>query len=106
MANCSIKSSPVTNKKGKSKDESKLNDQEAQVESVTIFSKEGIRSESKRKQVDNSNSHNSISNSSQNHSYKKYEANTSQKSTQFSEEESSSTTTESSNHEDNSAFKV
>ena len=107
--NFSMKSSPLTNRKGKLREETKLVDQEAQVDSTTTFSKENVRSEGKKKQMGGSiscNSHNNNSNSGQNHSYKKYEANASQKSTQFSEEETSSTTTESSNHEDNNNFKV
>ncbi|XP_033217734.1 transmembrane protein 131 isoform X2 [Belonocnema kinseyi] len=104
-ANCLIKSSPLTSRKGKSKEESQINDHEVQVESVTTFSKENTRSESRKKQAVNSNIPNNNTNCVQSHSYKKYESNTSPKSTQFSEEETSSTTTESSNHEDNSNFK-
>ena len=104
----STKSSPTTSRKGKGssnatsmKENSKVIENESQMETGYVNNARESKAESKKKQA------NGTAGSHNNHnSYKKYETSTSQKAVQFSEEETSSTTTESSLHDDTTPYKV
>ncbi|XP_076231606.1 transmembrane protein 131 isoform X2 [Calliopsis andreniformis] len=99
--NTVTKSSPITNRKGKSnqigstKEETKLVDHEVQVDTTGLLNNaRNSKLDSKRKQI-------TVGNSNNNHvSFKKFESNSSQRSIHLSEEETSSTTTESSIQDD------
>lgn len=105
--NTFTKTSPVTNRKGKSnqatnvKAETKLVDHEVQVDTTGLLNNtRSNKLDSKRKQT-------TVGNSNNNHvSFKKFESNSNQRSTQLSEEDTSSTTTESSVQDDPPPCKV
>lgn len=102
-ANTVTKSSPTSNRKGKTaiqpivKEEPKLIDNEVQVDAGIINNNRNNKSDNKRKQINsagnNSNHNNQIP-------IKKYESTNAQKTIHLSEEETSSTTTESSTHDE------
>ena len=103
------KSSPTTNGKSKSsKDEaSKLVDHEAQLEAASAFANTNTKDSSKSEGGKRKQSSTSNNGGSANHTaFRKYDANASQKVTQYSEEETSSTTTESSIQDDSNTYKV
>lgn len=109
--NVVTKSSPTSNRKGKTqptqssvKEEPKLNDNEVQVDAAIINNNRTNKSDNKRNKQANSNGNNSSNN---NHvSLKKLEPASTQKTVHLSEEETSSTTTESSTHDETTSCKV
>ncbi|XP_036149378.1 transmembrane protein 131 isoform X2 [Monomorium pharaonis] len=106
IVNAVTKSSPTSNRKGKTqstqssvKEESKLNDHEAQIDAAVNNNNRTNKSDNKRNKHMSSNGNNNS-----NHVLlKKFEPVSTQKTIQLSEEETSSTTTESSTHEETSA---
>ncbi|XP_043261221.1 transmembrane protein 131 isoform X2 [Colletes gigas] len=99
--NAFMKSSPVTNRKGKSnqignvKEETKLVDHEVQVDTT------GLLNNARSSKLDSKRKQSTVGNSNNNHvTFKKFESNGSQRSIHLSEEETSSTTTESSVQDD------
>ncbi|XP_015437161.1 PREDICTED: transmembrane protein 131 [Dufourea novaeangliae] len=99
--NAYMKSSPVTNRKGKpslvgtAKDETKLIDHEVQVDTT------GLLNNARSSKLDGKRKQTTVGNSNNNQvSFKKYDTNSSQRSVHLSEEETSSTTTESSVQDD------
>ncbi|XP_025989760.2 transmembrane protein 131 isoform X3 [Solenopsis invicta] len=108
IVNAVTKSSPTSNRKGKTiqstqsniKEESKLNDHEVQMDAVIINNNRTNKSDKRNKQT-SSNGNNS-SNHTNHVSLKKLEPASTQKTIQLSEEETSSTTTESSTHDETS----
>lgn len=106
-ANPVTKSSPMTNRKGKSnqiesnKEETKLVDHEIQVDTTGLLNNaRNSKLDSKRKQTVVGNGNNSHV------SFKKFESNNSHRNIHLSEEETSSTTTESSLQDDPPPCKV
>jgi len=113
IVNAGTKSSPTSNRKGKTqstqlsvKDEPKFNDHEIQMEAVIINNnRANNRSDNKRNKQTNSNGSNS--NNHNNHvPLKKLESVSTPKTIHLSEEETSSTTTESSTHDETISCKV
>ncbi|XP_018051267.1 PREDICTED: transmembrane protein 131, partial [Atta colombica] len=107
IVNAGTKSSPTSNRKGKTqstqlsvKDEPKFNDHEIQMDAVIINNnRANNRSDNKRNKQTNSNGSNS--NNHNNHvPLKKLEPVSTPKTIHLSEEETSSTTTESSTHDE------
>ncbi|KYN22775.1 hypothetical protein ALC57_04555 [Trachymyrmex cornetzi] len=106
IVNTGTKSSPTSNRKGKTqsmqssiKDEPKFNDHEIQMDAVIINNNRANKSDNKRNKQINSNSSNN--NNHNNHvSLKKLEPTSTPKTIHLSEEETSSTTTESSTHDE------
>ncbi|XP_076294204.1 transmembrane protein 131 [Lasioglossum baleicum] len=97
--NTYMKSSPVTNRKGKSsqmvKEETKLVDHEVQVDTT------GLLTNTRNSKLDNKRKPSSVGSNNNSHvSFKKFESNSSHRNIQLSEEETSSTTTESSIQDD------
>jgi hypothetical protein len=110
-----IKSSPVTNRKGKScsasrEEEVKFVDHEVQVDASSVFAsatlKDVVKSDTSKRKQSNDNIASNIGSNNNHHAFRKYDVNTSQKVMQYSEEDTSSTTTESSIQEDNNTYKV
>lgn len=109
IVNTVTKSSPTSNRKGKTtiqssvKEEPKLIDHEIQVDAGMINNNRINKPENKRKQTNiagnNSNHNNHVS-------LKKFESTNIQKVVHLSEEETSSTTTESSTHDETTLCKV
>lgn len=106
--NAVTKSSPISNRKGKTqpmqsstKEEPKLNDHEIQIDAAII---NNYRTNKRNKQTNSNGNNNSNHN---NHvSLKKLEPASTQKTVHLSEEETSSTTTESSTHDETTSCKV
>nr|XP_012140645.1 PREDICTED: transmembrane protein 131 [Megachile rotundata] len=100
--NTFVKTSPVTNRKGKSnqagnvKEETKLVDHEVQVDTT------GLLNNTRGNKLDNKRKQSTVTSSNNNHvSFKKFDSNSSQRNNvHLSEEETSSTTTESSVQDD------
>nr|XP_033201396.1 transmembrane protein 131 isoform X1 [Bombus vancouverensis nearcticus] len=99
--NTLTKTSPVTNRKGKSnqttnvKTETKLVDHEVQVDTT------GLLNNTRTNKLDSKRKQTAVGNSNNNHvSFKKFEPNSNQRNIHLSEEETSSTTTESSVQDD------
>lgn len=108
--NASTKSSPISNRKGKTmiqsnvKEEPKLINHEVQVDVGIVNNNRNNKPNNKRKQTGNNSNNN---NNHNNHvSSKKTESTGTQKSVHLSEEETSSTTTESSTHDETTSWKV
>lgn len=105
--NTFTKTSPVTNRKGKSnqtiniKTETKLVDHEVQVDTT------GLLNNTRNNKLDNKKKQTTVGNSNNGHvSFKKFESNSNQRNIHLSEEETSSTTTESSVQDDSPLCKV
>lgn len=105
--NTLTKTSPVTNRKGKSnqttnvKTETKLVDHEVQVDTT------GLLNNTRTNKLDSKRKQTAVGNSNNNHvSFKKFEPNSNQRNIHLSEEETSSTTTESSVQDDPPLCKV
>lgn len=111
--NAVAKSSPTSNRKGKTqsttqssvKEEPKLNNHEAQMDAAIINNNRVNKFDNKRNKQTNSNGNNN-SNQNNNVSLKKLEPASTQKTVHLSEEETSSTTTESSTHDETTSCKV
>lgn len=108
IVNAVTKSSPTSNRKGKTqstqssvKEEPKLNDHEVHIDAAIINNNRVNKSDNKRNKQTSSNGNNS-SNHNNHVSLKKLEPAGTQKTIQLSEEETSSTTTESSTHDETS----
>lgn len=106
--NAVTKSSPTSNRKGRTqpsvKDEPKLNDHEIQADAAIINNNRANKSDNKRNKQTSSNG-SSGSNQSNHVSLKKLESASAQKAIHLSEEETSSTTTESSTHDETASCK-
>lgn len=105
--NTFTKTSPVTNRKGKSnltanvKAETKLVDHEVQVDTT------GLLNNTRSNKLDSKRKQSTVGNSNNNHvSFKKFESNSNQRNIHLSEEETPSTTTESSIQDDSPLSKV
>ncbi|XP_011499398.1 PREDICTED: transmembrane protein 131 [Ceratosolen solmsi marchali] len=104
-----IKSSPITNRKGKSystsrDEEVKFIDHEVQVDTSSVLTSvalKDVKNDTSKRKQSNDNVGGNINTNNNHHAFRKYDVNTSQKVMQYSEEETSSTTTESSIQEDN-----
>ncbi|XP_024886137.1 transmembrane protein 131 isoform X2 [Temnothorax curvispinosus] len=110
--NAITKSSPTSNRKGKTqsttqssvKEESKLNDHEVQMDTTIMNNNRVNKSDNKRNKQTNSSGNNN-SNHNNHVSLKKLEQASTQKTVHLSEEETSSTTTESSTHDETTLCK-
>lgn len=115
IVNAVTKSSPMSNRKGKTqsttqssvKEEPKLNDHEVQMDAAIINNNRVSKSSDNKRNKQTNSSGNNNSNNQNNHvSLKKLEPASTQKTVHLSEEETSSTTTESSTHDETTSCKV